>query len=87
MALLQVTLYGNENCRLCAQAEAMLGRIAHRLPLVVTVVEIDSDPELQRRYLFEIPVVVVMGKEIARAPIYETALEDALAELAGSEPT
>ena len=59
----------------------MLGRVSRKLPLAVSVIEIDSDPELQRRYLFEIPVVVANGVEVARAPIYESALEDALRDL------
>ncbi len=82
MASLQVTLYGNANCGLCAQAEALLKRISRELPLELRVVNIDSDVEMQRRYLFEIPVVFANGGEIARAPIYEAALREALAELA-----
>lgn len=81
MTPLRVTLYGNPNCGLCAQAEAMLERISHRLPLEVLLVEVDSDPELQRQYVFVIPVVLANNGEVARAPIYETALEDALREL------
>lgn len=81
MTPLRVTLYGNANCGLCAQVEAMLKRISRRLALELSVVQIDADPELQARFLFEIPVVVANGREVARAPIYETALEDALREL------
>lgn len=81
MPRLQVTLYGNANCGLCAQAEAILERLSRLLSLEISVVEIDSDPELQRRYAFDIPVVIANGREVARAPIYETALEDALRAL------
>lgn len=56
----------------------MLRRISKHVALELSVVEIDSDPELQRRYLVEIPVVVADGTEVARAPISEAALEDAL---------
>ena len=59
----------------------MLRRISKHIALELSVVEIDSDPELQRRYLVEIPVVVADGAEVARAPIFEAALEDALSEL------
>ncbi|MEO6398850.1 MAG: glutaredoxin family protein [Tepidiformaceae bacterium] len=83
MTPLQVTLYENPGCGLCAQAEAMLRRISRHLPLTLTAVQIDSDPALQQRYLLEIPVVVANGKEVARAPIFEAALEDALREIAG----
>jgi len=81
MTPLQVTLYGNANCGLCAQAEAMLKRISRRVALELSVIQIDADPELQERYLLEIPVVVANGREVARAPIYEPTLEDALREL------
>lgn len=75
---LEVTLYGKAGCGLCAQAEAMLKRIARRIPLHLVLVDIESDPELQARYFLEIPVVTVGGAEIARAPISERALETEL---------
>ncbi|MEO9256479.1 MAG: glutaredoxin family protein [Tepidiformaceae bacterium] len=79
---LQVVLYGREGCHLCDEAEAMLARIAKRVPLTVRVIDIDADDYLQRIYMMEIPVVTVEGVEIARAPISETTLEDALVEQA-----
>jgi hypothetical protein len=80
---LAVTLYGRPGCSLCDQAEAMLRRISHTVPLTIQLVNVEADDELLRRYMFEIPVVTVAGNEIARAPVYETRLEDALMELAG----
>lgn len=72
---LEVTLYRKDGCGLCDQAEAMLARIAKRIPLRVTPVDIDSDPTLQARYFLEIPVITIGNEEIARAPISERALE------------
>lgn len=80
---LPVTLYGRSGCSLCDQAEAMLRRISHTVPLAVELVDIETDDALLRRYMFEIPVITVAGEEIARAPIYEARLEDALVEAAG----
>lgn len=79
---LPVTLYRKQGCGLCDQAEAMLERIARKLPLVVTAVDIDSDSELQRRYFLEIPVIAVDAVEVARAPISERALAGALQDMA-----
>lgn len=79
---LEVTLYRKEACGLCNEAEAMLARIANRVPLRIRLVDIDSDPSLQERYFLEIPVVACGGNEIARAPISERSLEAALRELA-----
>ena len=81
-APLEVTLYRKAGCGLCDEAEAILARIARRLSLAVTEVDIDSDHDLQARYFLEIPVVAVNGQEIARAPIDERTLEGRLRELA-----
>lgn len=72
---LQVTLYGRAGCHLCDEAEATLRRIAGDLPMLLTVVDIEGDEALLRRYLFEIPVVVVDGSEVARAPISALRLQ------------
>lgn len=80
-AALNVVLYTREGCHLCEEAERMLARIGKRLPLKLHLIDIDSDDYLQRLYMVEIPVVTVDGTEIARAPISEGKLEDALAAL------
>ena len=79
---IRVTLFRKQGCGLCDQAEAMLKRISRRTPIRVTTVDIDSDEALQRRYFLEIPVVVVGGEEVARAPISERALADLFEDLA-----
>lgn len=82
MPALRVTLYRRHPCGLCDQAEVLLARISTRLPLTVEAVDIESDGELLRRYMLAIPVVVAEGREVARAPLYEGALEDALRQAA-----
>jgi hypothetical protein len=73
-----VTLYRRDGCGLCDEAERMLARLAGRLVFAVECVDIESDEALHRRYLLEIPVVAVDGREVARAPLRLPALEDAL---------
>ena len=75
---LAVILYARPDCHLCAEAEQMLARIARRVPLSIRVVDIDSDDYLQQLYMLEIPVVCIGGVELARAPISEWRLEDAI---------
>jgi glutaredoxin len=82
-APLSVTLYGRAGCHLCDEAAAMLARIGRRIPLAVTTIDIESDDALLQRYMFEIPVIVADGAEVARAPISEVALEAALWALPG----
>lgn len=73
-----VTLYRRNGCGLCDEAERLLRRLGPALGFEVESVDIEADEALHCRYLLEIPVVAVAGREIARAPIHATALEDAL---------
>ena len=75
---LTVLLFGRAECHLCDEAERMLARIARTIPMTVQLIDIDADDYLQRLYMLEIPVVMANGKEVARAPISEGRLEDAL---------
>ncbi len=78
---LQVTLYRRQDCGLCDHAAAALSRISHKVPLTVAHVDIDEEEALQARYFLEIPVVLVDGVEVARAPIRERVLEELLRDL------
>lgn len=59
----------------------MLAGIGKRVPMQVSLVDIDSDPDLEARYFLEIPVVQVAGVTVAQAPISRRKLEDALTAL------
>jgi 4a-hydroxytetrahydrobiopterin dehydratase len=61
---MHVILYSRRGCHLCDEAKAAIrtsGVHAH-----VTEIDIDRDPELQRRYTNDVPVIVVDGKEAFR---------------------
>jgi len=82
-----VTLYTRRGCSLCLEAQAMLERLASPLRFTLQVVDIETDEVLLKRYLFEIPVVVVAGREVAKAPIRTAAsLADALADAFAAAP-
>lgn len=65
----EVVLYGAPGCHLCEDAVAHLGalRATHRFTL--REVDIHADPETERRFLVEIPVVEVDGVIVTQAPI------------------
>lgn len=73
-----VTLYGRPGCTLCDEAAAMLADLEGGLGFDTLRVNIEEDDALLRRYMFEIPVVVVDEVEVARAPVRRRALEQAL---------
>jgi glutaredoxin len=73
-----VALYRRPGCPLCDEAEALLARLAPHLQFTVEAVDIETDDDLLRRYMLEIPVVAVNGVEVARAPLRGDALEAGL---------
>jgi uncharacterized membrane protein len=73
-ALINVTLYTRENCKLCDETKGHLESLQGKFPHRLAVVDIDADPMLQKEYADLIPVVEV-GPYKLRAPITKQALE------------
>ena len=65
-----LVLYSREGCHLCDDARAVLERIGHPFEEV----DIETDPELHRRYLERIPVVALDGVELYDFFVDETDL-------------
>ena len=66
----KVVLYTRQGCHLCDEAH----RLLRRYGLTVSLIDIDSDPELNSRYNECVPVVVVDGKERFRGRVNEVLL-------------
>jgi glutaredoxin len=58
-----VTLYTRAGCHLCEDAEAVLRELQPAAAFRLDLVDVDSDPELTRRYGVRVPVVAVDGVE------------------------
>jgi len=65
--MLTVTLYTRHDCHLCEQAKADLESLQEKYPHRLVEIDIDSNPDLQKKYLAEIPVVEV-GPYALKAP-------------------
>jgi hypothetical protein len=76
---LTATLYMKPACHLCEDALAELARLRARHPHQLQLVDISTDPELQRRYGERIPVLALGGHEYA-APLPRAVLERAFRE-------
>ena len=74
-----VTLYTAPGCNLCDEAEKELRALALRLEFEVEAVTIKGRPELEREFGSAVPVVVIEGYELVRAPIRPGTLETRLA--------
>ncbi len=62
-----VEVYTRAGCGLCERVERLVVQEARRAE--IRYVDIDGDPELQRRYNIRVPVVAVNGHEIAEAHV------------------
>ena len=62
--------------------KAVVRRLAETFPLAVEDIDISTDPELDRRYGLEIPVLVIDGRKAAKYRV----TEDALRRMLGSRP-
>lgn len=58
-------LYGRAGCHLCDDARAVVAGVTGELGVGFDEVDVDTDPDLVRRYGDEVPVVCVDGVQIA----------------------
>jgi hypothetical protein len=65
----EVLLYRRDGCHLCEDAETNLCALALHLPFRLVLVDIAADPELEERYLFDIPVVEVGGEQVCKLTV------------------
>ncbi len=71
----RLTVVHRENCELCDQMLAALARLAQRMSLPpVQVLDVDSDPELTRRYGLDVPVLLLDGSVVCRHQLDEAEL-------------
>ena len=62
-----VVVYTRQGCGLCEAAERQVA--AESRGADVELVDVDTDPELQRRYHVRVPVVAVDGVEVAEVQV------------------
>jgi Glutaredoxin-like domain (DUF836) len=61
-----LVLLGKPDCGLCAEMREVVERALPALGARLVERDITEDPELERRYVFDIPVLLFEGKEVAR---------------------
>ena len=59
----RITLYSRAGCHLCDDARAVIEQVCAELGESYDEVDIDSDPELERRFGEEVPVTFVDGRQ------------------------
>lgn len=71
----RLTLLSRPDCHLCHEAAALLSRL--EVPFVT--IDVDMDAALASRYGDALPVLLLDGRELARAPLEERTVQAALA--------
>ena len=59
----EVIVYSRQGCHLCEVVKDSLRQLARRAQFTWKEVDVDSDPELQRLYSEEVPVVFIDGRK------------------------
>ncbi len=76
----ELIIYGREDCHLCQEMMLALQRLQQQISFDFKVVDIDSDPELAKRYGERIPVLMspLTNQEICHYFLDLAALDDYL---------
>ncbi|MCC7350790.1 MAG: glutaredoxin family protein [Phycisphaerales bacterium] len=74
----ELILYGKPGCHLCDVMKEVVQEVAKSRPLRLLVKNILDDPEIYQRYRYDIPVLLVNGREIVRHRVTVGQIESAL---------
>ena len=71
----RLTLYSKPGCHLCDEMKKVVDRLGSRVPLELHVVDISTDPALEKQFGAEIPVLMIEGRKAAKFRVTEEELE------------
>ena len=74
--MIALTIYSRPGCHLCTDMRLVIERTVRQLdaPARIEEINIADDPELEKRYGLEIPVLLVNGKKAAKYRVTEAEL-------------
>jgi glutaredoxin len=78
---IQIEIYSRPGCHLCDEAKAVIERVRLRFPFVCRVINIETDPELEKTYGEQIPVVFINGNKAFKYRVDEGELEKKVKKL------
>lgn len=74
-----ITIYTRRDCHLCDEARAAVSRAAADVSVTIETSDVDADPDLQRRFGHEVPVVFLDGRKVFKFRVDEARLRRLLA--------
>lgn len=72
---IRIEIYSRPGCHLCDEAKEVIERVGRRFRFALSVINIDTDPELQQQYGEQIPVVFINGNKAFKYHVDEAELE------------
>jgi glutaredoxin len=86
---LEVTLYTRPGCHLCDEAKAQITPLLRAAGVALREVNIDDDPALRAQYGFDVPVIFLGARKVAKHRVdlrqFRRQLDEALKGDAKSE--
>jgi glutaredoxin len=70
----EIVLYGKADCHLCEEMKAVVERVASKRGLLIREVDVTTNPELERRYGGEIPLLFIDGRKAFKYRVTDEAL-------------
>ncbi len=80
-----VTIYSRPGCHLCEEAKASIRAAGCDDLFRLEEINIDDDRELQERYKYEIPVVLINGNKAFKHKVDSAEFREKLRRLARAE--
>jgi glutaredoxin len=77
----RIEIYSRPGCHLCDEAKDVIDRVRLRMTFEVRVINIETDPELERTYGQQIPVVFINGNKAFKYHVDEAELEKKVRKL------
>ena len=74
----RVVIYSRPGCHLCEEAKKVIEASGYRGEYTLEEINIESDPELLRRYRYDIPVITINGQEAFRHRVTAVAFRQRL---------
>ena len=83
----QVVIYSRPGCHLCDEAKQAIEAAQCLGEYTLEEINIESAPDLLRRYQFDIPVITINGVEAFRHRLTSEAFRERLLRSSGGKPT
>ena len=76
----KVVIYSKPDCHLCEEAKVVIKAACCCTQFTLEEVNIEDDPELKRRYRYDIPVITINGVEAFRHRVSAEEFRKAMEE-------